>query len=75
MICSKCENFDALLFYVVNLGFNNDKFIGNEKEMNTDLGIIKKIADMVYGTNYVLYVTLEEDGSVNIDHEDYDCGW
>ena len=57
------------------VAFANDKFNGNEKEMNTDLGVIEQIADMVYDTNYVLYVTLEEDGSVNIDHEDYDCGY
>lgn len=40
-----------------------------------DIQEFEEAVEMVYGTNYLIIVRLEEDGSVSIDHEEYDCGY
>lgn len=39
------------------------------------IGALDDVCEMLYGTNYVVYFTLNEDGSVDVEQDDYDCGW
>lgn len=39
------------------------------------IGALDDVCEMLYDTNYVVYFTLNEDGSVDVEQDDYDCGW
>lgn len=47
----------------------------NMKEAYSDLQALAEIIDMVYHTNFEVFIKLEEDGSVSITDEEYDCGY
>lgn len=40
-----------------------------------DVNALTEIIDIVYGTNYQVLITLEDDGSVTIKSDKYDCGY
>lgn len=39
------------------------------------IGALDDVCEMLYHTNYVVYFTLNEDGSVDVEQDDYDCGY
>lgn len=41
----------------------------------SDVQDFEDAIEMVYGTNYQIIVRLEDDGSVSIDHDEYDRGY
>lgn len=45
------------------------------KEAGSDVQDFEDAIEMVYGTNYQVIVRLEDDGTVSIEHDDYDCGY
>ena len=57
------------------VSFANDQFKGDVAAMNTDLETIIQVIDMLYATNYEVKVSLRDDGSVELIHEEYDCGY
>lgn len=40
-----------------------------------DVNALTEVIDIVYGTNYQVLITLEDDGSVTIESDEYDCGY
>lgn len=36
---------------------------------------LEDIIELVYDTNYLIKVSLNDDGSVNVEHDEYDCGY
>jgi hypothetical protein len=40
-----------------------------------DVTTLSEIIDIVYYTNFVVYITLEDDGSVTVESNEYDCGY
>lgn len=40
-----------------------------------DVNTLSEIIDIVYYTNFVVYITLEDDGSVTVESDEYDCGY
>lgn len=39
------------------------------------IGAMDDVCEMLLDTNYAIYFTLNEDGSVDVQHDDYDCGY
>lgn len=40
-----------------------------------DVATLSEIIDIVYYTNFVVYITLEDNGSVTVESDEYDCGY
>ena len=45
------------------------------KQAYEELSSLTEIVDMVYDTNFEVYIKLEDDGSVSITDNYYDCGY
>lgn len=39
------------------------------------IGKLDDVCEMLFDTNYAVYFTLNEDGSVDVEQDDYDCGY
>ena len=44
------------------------------EQASADVAEVEDVIEMVYDTNYLIKVTLTDDGVVSVDYEDYDCG-
>lgn len=40
-----------------------------------DVNALTEVIDIVYDTNYQVLITLEDDGSVTVESDEYDCGY
>jgi hypothetical protein len=45
------------------------------EQAKKDVEELSDIVELVYDTNYLIKVSLNEDGSVNMEVDDYDCGY
>lgn len=39
------------------------------------IGAMDDVCEMLFDTNYAIYFTLNDDGSVTVQQDDYDCGY
>lgn len=72
-----CEFFDLELDDDDDkiVSFANDGFKGDVEAMGQDMQSIEQIVELLYNTDYDVRVTLEDDGSIEVDHDGYDCGY
>lgn len=56
-----------------HLGIN--KGCKDFKKLDQMLMSVEPLIENLYHTNYIIYVTLEDDGSVTVNQEYYDCGY
>lgn len=54
--------------------YANSGVVDKKKAYNL-IGAMDDVCEMLYDTNYVVYFTLNENGSVDVEQDDYDCGY
>lgn len=45
------------------------------EQAGTDVEELSDIVELVYDTDYLIKVSLNDDGSVSLEHDHYDCGY
>lgn len=71
-----CEFFDLELDEDEKIvSFANDGFKGDVEAMYQDMRTIGQIVELLYTTNYEVLVTLEDDGTVEVARDRYNCGY
>lgn len=83
---SDCEDNSELESFLSEDGESCDETDGDDEKISVnkdcatlrqasyDVAALEDIVELVYDTNYIIKVELEDDGSVSVDVDDYDCG-
>lgn len=54
--------------------YANSGVVEKDKAYNL-IGALDDVCEMLYGTNYVVFFTLYEDGYVSVEQDEYECGY